>query len=271
MSRLRGSSDEGGSSLARPATCCRSTRPSSTSLVSRGCGRRRARGSRALPRARLREALALWRGPPLADFAYEPFAQAEIARLEELRLRPSRTGSRPTSPWPARELVAELEALVSEHPLRERPRGQLMLALYRSGRQAEALEAYHAARRSLVDELGIEPGRQLRELHGRSSSRTRSSTSAHVPEPARETARRRVRRPRGRARRSSRRRSKMPSPGAGACSCSPASPASARAASPRSWSPRHGARRPGSGGPLLGGGRCPRLLALGAVASGLHR
>ncbi len=112
------------------------------------------------------EALALWRGPPLADFGYQRFASTDIARLEDLRLaceeerieRDLRAGDHA-------ELTGELEALVAEHPSRERLRGQLMLALYRSGRQAEALDAYLAARRALVDELGIEPGRELRQLH----------------------------------------------------------------------------------------------------------
>ena len=114
------------------------------------------------------EALALWRGPPLSDFAHSRFAQAEIARLEDLHL--ACLEERIEQHLHARryaELTGELEALVAEHPLRERLRGQLMLALYRSGRQAEALEAYQAARRALVDELGIEPGRELRELHQR--------------------------------------------------------------------------------------------------------
>jgi DNA-binding SARP family transcriptional activator len=112
-----------------------------------------------------REALELWRGAPLADFAYEAFAQPEIARLEELRLAVLEQRldadlifGRHT------ELVAELERLVAEHPLRERLRGQLMLALYRAGRQAEALEVYQATRRALVDELGIEPSPALQEL-----------------------------------------------------------------------------------------------------------
>ena len=111
-------------------------------------------------------ALALWRGQPLSDLAYEPFAQAEIARLEELRLAclEARIDEDLAHGRDA-ALVAELEALVSEHPLRERLRAQLMLALYRSGRQAEALAAYQQARAALVEELGIEPGRQLRELH----------------------------------------------------------------------------------------------------------
>jgi DNA-binding SARP family transcriptional activator len=114
---------------------------------------------------RLRRALGLWRGAPLADFAYEAFAQAEIARLAEARLaaledriEADLAGGRHG------EVVGELEGLVRDNPLRERLCGQLMLALYRSGRQAEALEAHQAARRVLVDDLGIEPGRQLRQL-----------------------------------------------------------------------------------------------------------
>jgi DNA-binding SARP family transcriptional activator len=113
----------------------------------------------------LHDALGLWRGPALADLAGEPFMQAEILRLEELRLA--------ALEWRIetdlalgrhRELVGELEVLVHEHPLRERPRAQLMLALYRSGRQAEALDLYREGRRLLVDELGIEPGLELQEL-----------------------------------------------------------------------------------------------------------
>ena len=113
----------------------------------------------------LREALAVWRGPALADFAYEPFAQAEIARLEESRLAAleDRVDADLASGEQAR-LVGELEGLVREHPLRERLRAQLMLALYRSGRQADALEAYQHARRELLDGLGLEPGRALQEL-----------------------------------------------------------------------------------------------------------
>ena len=113
----------------------------------------------------LREALAVWRGPALADFAYEPFAQAEIARLEESRLAAleDRVDADLASGEQAR-LVGELEGLVREHPLRERLRAQLMLALYRSGRQADALEAYQHARRELLDGLGLEPGRALQEI-----------------------------------------------------------------------------------------------------------
>lgn len=115
--------------------------------------------------ALLREALALWRGPALADLGDLEFVRAEAARLEELRLQALeermevdlRLGE-------AGELVPELEALVAREPLRERLREQLMLALYRSGRQADALTAYREARRQLVAELGIEPGPRLREL-----------------------------------------------------------------------------------------------------------
>jgi DNA-binding SARP family transcriptional activator len=135
----------------------------------------RARFERLLAQARqaepreqsrlLREALALWRGPPLADLVYERFAQAEIRRLEELRLEALEQhfdARLALGEGPA--LVPELEALVHVHPLRERLRGQLMLALYRAGRQADALAAYHDARGSLVEELGLEPGRELQDL-----------------------------------------------------------------------------------------------------------
>ena len=125
--------------------------------------------SRPLPAreraAKLASALALWRGTALADLAQEEGLTAEIDRLEELRLvaleeridADLELGGR-------RELVQELEALVAAHPLRERLRGQLILALYRSGRQAEALETYRETRRVLVEELGIEPSEELREL-----------------------------------------------------------------------------------------------------------
>jgi len=127
---------------------------------------RAARG--AAPRERrelLEQALGLWRGPALADFAFEQFAQAEIRRLEELRLvaveeridadlELGRHG----------DVVGELEALVAAHPLRETLRRQLMLGLYRSGRQAEALDVYQETRARFVEELGIEPGPELRQL-----------------------------------------------------------------------------------------------------------
>jgi len=112
-----------------------------------------------------REALGLWRGEALDDVRYESFAQAEIYRLEELRLitlerridAELELGLHVT-------LVAELESLAREHPLRERIRAQLMLALYRSGRQAEALDVFRKTRRLLVDELGLEPSPSLQQL-----------------------------------------------------------------------------------------------------------
>ena len=119
-----------------------------------------ASGGRTAPRR-----ARLWRGPPLADFAFEPFAQAEIARLEELRLAALEDRiDADLELGRHAELVPELEALVREHPLRERLRGQLMLALYRSGRQAEALEGVPRRAAALVDELGIEPGPALQAL-----------------------------------------------------------------------------------------------------------
>jgi YVTN family beta-propeller protein len=124
-----------------------------------------ASGDAAAAAEYLSKALALWRGPALADFAYEGFAQAEIARLEEARMVA-------TERWFDAELelghhtalLPELEALVRDHPLRERLAGQLMLAQYRSGRQAEALATYRQARAQLVDELGLEPGPELQGL-----------------------------------------------------------------------------------------------------------
>jgi WD40 repeat protein/DNA-binding SARP family transcriptional activator/ABC-type dipeptide/oligopeptide/nickel transport system ATPase subunit len=129
-------------------------------------------GRRALERGQvdhaglvLRQALDLWRGPPLADLAFEPFAQAEIARLEEqheaaleARVEADLAAGRHA------ELVGELRRLAAEYPARERLAGQLMLALYRCGRQGDALEAYREARRRLADELGVEPGDELRAL-----------------------------------------------------------------------------------------------------------
>jgi DNA-binding SARP family transcriptional activator len=113
----------------------------------------------------LRAALALWRGPPLADLAFESFAQAEIARLDELRASTrEELFAAELELGQHGPLVAELEAFVSEHPLRERPRGQLMRALYGAGRQADALEAYRQARETLVEELGIEPSSELQRL-----------------------------------------------------------------------------------------------------------
>jgi WD40 repeat protein/DNA-binding SARP family transcriptional activator len=114
---------------------------------------------------RLRQALELWRGPPLSGLSYEPFAQTEIARLEERRWAAFEARARVELALGRHaDLVSELEAAVAEQPLREHLHGQLMLALYRCGRQAEALEAYRRARRTLVEEVGVEPGAELREL-----------------------------------------------------------------------------------------------------------
>ena len=132
--------------------------------------------------ATFEEALALWRGPALGEFAFSEFAQREIHRLDELRLetiegriegqlRLGRHGA----------VVAELEARVDEHPLRERLRGQLMLALYRSGRQAEALEVYRDGRRRLANDLGSSRDRSCSGWSARSSSRTPSSMRRRVP------------------------------------------------------------------------------------------
>jgi predicted ATPase/DNA-binding SARP family transcriptional activator len=111
-------------------------------------------------------ALQLWRGAPLAEFAWAPFAPPEIRRLEELRLSAveSRVEAELATGRHA-ELVAELQRLTGEHPWRERLHAQLMLALYRSGRQAEALAAYRHARAVLVEQLGIEPGAELHDVH----------------------------------------------------------------------------------------------------------
>ena len=119
----------------------------------------------AAARELLDEAMSLWRGPPLADFRYESFAQGEAARLEELRLEAVELRvDADLALGRHLGLVAELERLIALHPFRERLRGQLMVALYRSGRQAEALEAYRAARSTLVEELGIEPSPALKRL-----------------------------------------------------------------------------------------------------------
>jgi DNA-binding SARP family transcriptional activator len=113
----------------------------------------------------LREALSLWRGAPLADLTYESFARAPIERLEEIRLAAlEQRIEAELELGRHRELVGELEQLTSEYPLRERLRAQLMLALYRSGRQAEALDAYRRAREALVADFGIEPTPALQQL-----------------------------------------------------------------------------------------------------------
>lgn len=129
-------------------------------------GRRaRAAGDPATAAETLRRALALWRGPALADLDGEEFAQREIMRLEELRLGAVEERiAADQAVGRDGDLIPELEHLVQEHPLREGLRGHLMLALYRADRQAEALVVYREGRRALVEELGIEPSRALQEL-----------------------------------------------------------------------------------------------------------
>ena len=157
-------------------------------LVERA-GRAMATGDAAAAAEALRRGLALWRGPALADLAFEPFAQAAAARLEEQRLAALESRlEADLALGRAPELIGELGALVGEHPLRERLRRSLVLALYRAGRQAEALEAYRAARRALVQDLGIEPGPELAELEGAilrhdPALAPRSSPASPVPAP----------------------------------------------------------------------------------------
>ncbi|HEX5897815.1 MAG TPA: alpha/beta fold hydrolase, partial [Solirubrobacteraceae bacterium] len=132
----------------------------------------------------LREALALWRGEPLAELRYEAFAEREIARLEELRLAAVQDRvDADLALGRHHELVVELEALVAEHVFRERLRGQLMLALYRCGRQADALHVFQSGRRALVEELGIDPGPALQQLELR-ILRQDSSLDPPATEPA---------------------------------------------------------------------------------------
>ena len=114
---------------------------------------------------RFREALDLWRGGPLADLSHEPFAQTAIVRLDELRVAAvEQRLEGELALGRHAHVLAELELLVRDNPLRERLRSLLMLALYRDGRQAEALDAYRRTRETLVEEFGIEPSPSLREL-----------------------------------------------------------------------------------------------------------
>jgi WD40 repeat protein/DNA-binding SARP family transcriptional activator len=123
------------------------------------------RFERLIAEGRPREALALWRGAPLADVADEPFAAVEIRRLEELRLTAIELAiDGDLAAGRHREVVGELEGVVAAEPLRERLHAQRMLALYRCGRQAEALDVYRQARRALVEAIGVEPGPELRRM-----------------------------------------------------------------------------------------------------------
>jgi predicted ATPase/DNA-binding SARP family transcriptional activator len=146
--------------------------------------------------ADLQTALGLWRGEALADYRFDNFAQGEIARLEDLRVEAieERLAAQ-LAGGGGEELVGELQTLVAEYPLRERPRGQLMVALYRAGRQAEALETMRVGRQLLVDELGIEPGPELRRLErmilahdaALSADRPVAGLVGRLPAPANET------------------------------------------------------------------------------------
>jgi DNA-binding SARP family transcriptional activator/ABC-type branched-subunit amino acid transport system substrate-binding protein/streptogramin lyase len=152
-----------------------------------------ARGDAGESAERLRTALALWRGPALAEFRYQEFAQTEIARLEELRIaaREERIAA-DLELGRHQELVAELEELVAEHPLRERLRGQLMLALYRAGRQAEALAAYDEGRRALAEELGLEPSDALQQLQRQILAQDPALAAPPPPRPIRISPRSRM-------------------------------------------------------------------------------
>jgi predicted ATPase/DNA-binding SARP family transcriptional activator len=143
-----------------------------------------------LAQERYDEALALWRGPPLADLAFQDFAQGEIARLEELRLTALESRfEQELARGRHAHLVAELAAAVRTHPLRERFAGQLMLALYRSGRQADALAAYTDVRGVLVGQHGLEPGEELSRLqrrilvHDPALAVARNGRSSGLPAP----------------------------------------------------------------------------------------
>jgi DNA-binding SARP family transcriptional activator len=132
----------------------------------------------------LRDALALWHGQPLADLGFEDFLQGDIARLEELRLTAlEHRIAADLELGRHAALIGELQRLASDHPVRERIRAQLMLALYRSGRQAEALEQYRDARRTLVEELGIEPTRGLKDLERRILAQDAELEIPVVPPP----------------------------------------------------------------------------------------
>jgi WD40 repeat protein/DNA-binding SARP family transcriptional activator len=136
---------------------------------------------RLVAEGRPREALALWRGAPLADVAGEPFAAGEIRRLEELRLAAIESAiDDDLGAARHREVAAELDVLVAEEPLRERFHAQRMLALYRCGRQADALDAYRQARSALVEAIGIEPGPELRRLQ---EAILRQEPSLEAPAP----------------------------------------------------------------------------------------
>ena len=146
--------------------------------------RARREGERGIADGAAKSALDLWRGAPLADVAEEPFAAPEIRRLEELHLRAIElTIDAELAAGRHGEVLGRLEALLAEHPLHERFHAQRVLALYRAGRQSEALEAYRQARQTLTEEIGIEPGSELQVLQ---ESILRQDPALDAPAPARE-------------------------------------------------------------------------------------
>ena len=143
------------------------------------------RGAPGAASDRLRSALSLWRGPPLSDFTYASFAQAAIARLEEVRLLALELRiEADLARGRHDDLIGELNALIVEHPLRERLRRQLMVALYRAGRQVEALGVYKDARKRSSTSSRSNPARRSGSSSARSSARTRRSTSRSPCRPA---------------------------------------------------------------------------------------
>jgi YVTN family beta-propeller protein len=148
-------------------------------LVGQGGKELERRGDAELAARTLRQAVELWRGPALADVLYEPFASAESARLEERRLSAlEERFEAELALGRSTQLVGELQALLREHPLRERAVGQLMVALYRSGRQTAALDTFRALRLKLAEELGLEPSPRLRELERKILAHDESLTLA---------------------------------------------------------------------------------------------
>ena len=167
-------------------------------LVEEAAGERPGPGANGLAAA----ALELWRGAPLSDVASEPFAGPEIGRLEELHMRALELAiDAELAAGRHDDAIVRLEALIAEEPLRERLHAQRMLALYRAGRQSEALDAYREARETLIEQIGVEPGPELRRLQEqilaqdpsldappRSSSSPSSSRAARPCSPAASTS-----------------------------------------------------------------------------------
>jgi DNA-binding SARP family transcriptional activator len=192
VSRLRrvlGPHGDDGPLVTRPPGYVLQVAPEQTDLglFERLVGEARAAAAPGGGAAALRQALGLWHGTPLADVAFAPFAPAVARRLEEERLGALEARvEADLALGRAPEVVGELGALIREHPYRERLRAALILALYRAGRQAEALEAYRAARRTFADELGIAPGPALVELERAILRHDRSLAvpQAAAPSPA---------------------------------------------------------------------------------------